>query len=201
MNKPKVIVLCGCSSIGKDTLFNKLISLNIGLKGTVSHTTRPRREGETNTYHFISNEEFNRMDKNGEFIEYRIYKTEFGDWKYALSKQALENNEGYSLVILDIQGLKQLEKAIGKDNVYSIFLTAPVSTLLTRSIIRQKVEIEREYDSTQDNDTLREILRRFYDDKIKFSYAKEVCDVTLTNETEEDLERNVEYIKNLIGEI
>ena len=50
----KIIVLCGKSGTGKDSLA-KLVKERLNLNFVVSHTTRPMREGESNKnpYYFI----------------------------------------------------------------------------------------------------------------------------------------------------
>lgn len=199
MNKISTIVICGCSSSGKDHLFKRLIS-ETDLKATISHTTRPQRANEPNsTYHFISEEEFDIMVLNNEFIEHRTYKTKKGTWRYALSKQALSNNDGFtSLIILDIQGLEELQRNTNGKNIHSIYLEVSPSSRLIRSINRQSEEIDLDYNSLIGDKTVEEIIRRYGVDKRDFSNAKSVCNTTLSNESLEDLERNIEYIKSLI---
>jgi len=68
----KCVVLVGESSSGKDSIFKQLLLHDICIEA-VSHTTRPMREGETNgkEYYFISEDEFNKMVCEKEFIERR----------------------------------------------------------------------------------------------------------------------------------
>ena len=51
-----IIVICGFSSLGKDTILNELIKRNANLYPIVSQTSRPKRERETDglEYEFIS---------------------------------------------------------------------------------------------------------------------------------------------------
>lgn len=199
MSKNRIITICGCSSCGKDTILKELLSLNLNLLPCISHSTRPIRSNETNhkDYHFISKTEFRDMIVADEFIEMREYKTQFDTWHYGLSKSSIDLSKGNHIVILDLKGLQALKKTVGKENVYSIYLEASPVTRLLRSIERQRQEIEREYVSNKDN-VLNEIIRRFDADRKDFSMHNEVCDISLRNETKEDLENIISYIKGLL---
>jgi len=67
--KPKILCLLGLSGSGKTTL--EQYFKNLGCHKVTSHATREIRNGEVNgeDYYFISEEEFDRMDSNGEFCE------------------------------------------------------------------------------------------------------------------------------------
>jgi guanylate kinase len=58
MKENTIIVLCGKSSSGKDTLASYFKTQ--GFKFVISHTTRPIRENESegNPYYFISDKDF-----------------------------------------------------------------------------------------------------------------------------------------------
>lgn len=72
------IVLCGKAASGKDHLRKRLQSR--GFKYGVSYTTRPPRAGEVNgvDYYFISDEEFSRMELEGQWYE----SVSFNGWRY-----------------------------------------------------------------------------------------------------------------------
>lgn len=67
------LILVGKAASGKDYLKTKL--RNKGFVSGVSHTTRPPRVGEVDgvDYHFVSDETFQQMVQNGEFIEYMAF--------------------------------------------------------------------------------------------------------------------------------
>ena len=58
MKENTIVVLCGKSSSGKDTLASYFKTQ--GYKFIISHTTRPMRENESeeNPYYFISDKDF-----------------------------------------------------------------------------------------------------------------------------------------------
>jgi guanylate kinase len=65
-------VLAGPSGVGKGTIVHKLLELEPRLWFSVSATTRPRREGETDgkDYLFLDRREFERIRDEGGFLEW-----------------------------------------------------------------------------------------------------------------------------------
>ena len=133
MPNNKIIVILGKCCAGKDTLA-RFMADNLGFKFIVSTTSRPMRDGESegNPYHFISDEEFQRKIANGDFIEYREYKTNGGNWHYGVEKSVVIDNECY-VAVLDIVGLREFKKQFG-DRVFSIYLLADYDERKSRCI-------------------------------------------------------------------
>ena len=79
-------------------------------KISVSHTTRPPRSNEVDgiDYHFVTNEEFEKLIKENKFYEYAQI---FGNY-YGTLKQEVDNIFRHNDIIFDIdwQGTKQLSK-------------------------------------------------------------------------------------------
>lgn len=197
----KVIVLVAESSSGKDTIYNEIINSNPRIRECVSHTTRPPREGELDgvAYNFIEEHEFMMKLISEEFIETRYYNTEHGTWKYGLSKNAIDiNSDNIYLVILDLEGLKQLTDYLGRENVFSIYLEVLPHIRYIRSLERQSNEINSKYKKLNFA-VPQEILRRFKDDALKFREAREVCNLTLPNNTFGEREYVVKFINNFIN--
>ena len=144
MDKLKIIVLVAKSSAGKDNILNKVVELNPKVKTIVSYTSRPIRQGEIDgiTYHYISNEKVNNMLANQEFIENKIYNTVNGKWVYGVGKSSFDlYSKNTYIVILDLQGLKQLENYLNENNkldcLISIYIKASGQTRLLRSLQRE----------------------------------------------------------------
>ena len=78
-----IYYLMGKSASGKDSIFHKLLEKG-HFQRLIPYTTRPMREGEAEgqEYHFISEEEFEKLISTGEMAEYRVYDTVFGKWYY-----------------------------------------------------------------------------------------------------------------------
>lgn len=135
MPNNKIIVILGKCCAGKDTLA-RFIADNMGFKFVVSTTSRPIRKGESegNPYHFIDEKEFKRKIANGDFIEYREYKTNSGNWHYGVEKSVVIDSECY-VAVLDIVGLREFKKQFG-DRVFSIYLLADSNERLRRCVSR-----------------------------------------------------------------
>jgi guanylate kinase len=110
-----IIVLVGKTASGKTTVANELCKH--GYKRIITYTTRPMRENEVQDvdYHFISDEQFNKMVENNEFTEYKRYNTAHGVWSYG-SVVTLEQelSDNCYVIILTPQGLRDLSKKISR---------------------------------------------------------------------------------------
>lgn len=74
-----IVILVGESASGKTTLADNLQELD-GFSKIVTYTTRPPRDGEQDgiDYHFVTDEQFNEMVLNNEFVEHANYR----GWQY-----------------------------------------------------------------------------------------------------------------------
>lgn len=129
----KIYCIQGLTSSGKTTITER-VSKELNIPVLISHTTRPIREGiEENgkTYHFVDNNFFNE----NEFLEQRLYHTEYGVWKYGLHISELENKP-YSLFIVDRQGYEELQDKLGEDKLVSIFIEVSEEELKRRNKLR-----------------------------------------------------------------
>ena len=111
-----IIVLVGKTASGKTTVANELCKHH-GYKRIVTYTTRPMRENEIQDvdYHFISDEQFNKMVENNEFTEYKRYNTAHGVWSYgSVVTYEQEISDDYYVIILTPQGLRDLSKRMSR---------------------------------------------------------------------------------------
>ena len=111
-----IIVLVGKTASGKTTVANELCK-NHGYKRIITYTTRPMRENEVQDvdYHFISDEQFNKMVENNEFTEYKRYNTAHGVWSYgSVITSEQELSDDYYVIVLTPQGLRDLSKKISQ---------------------------------------------------------------------------------------
>src|SRR3989344_4577103 len=66
----KLVLIIGPSGVGKSVILKRLRERHPELHFPRSATTRPRREGEGNDlYHFVSEEEFDRLGEEGKVLE------------------------------------------------------------------------------------------------------------------------------------
>lgn len=183
----KIIVLCGKSASGKDTLA-KMISDKFGFNFIVSTTTRPMRDGESqeNPYHFVSKEDFEQLINDGKLIEHRTYNTSVDGipavWYYGAEKREVLEDKKY-IAVLDIMGLDGFKETFG-DRVVSFYLNASDEIRKSRCINRG------DFNESEFN-------RRLADDAIVFSdeVIKNKIDFNLSGEME--LERNMNLINYL----
>jgi guanylate kinase len=118
------LVLSGPSGVGKTSVVSHLLSLGGDVVFSVSATTRPRREGETEgrEYFFYDEERFRKGVESGEFVEHasvhgRWYGTPTAPLQAALA-------EGKIVILdVDVQGGRSLRLAC-PDGVF-VFVYPP----------------------------------------------------------------------------
>jgi guanylate kinase len=130
---PLVIIVSGPSGSGKSTLVSKLRELP-GTLFSVSCTTRPPRAQESpgKWYDFISEQEFDRMVRLGEFLESAQV---FGCHWYGTPRKWLEmaRQERLDLVLeIDVQGAAQVKEKIPE--AVAIFILPPSRQELERRL-------------------------------------------------------------------
>jgi guanylate kinase len=124
IKKGNLVILGGPGGVGKDTIMRELLKKNESMKIAVSHTTRPPRVGEIegDAYHFISEEEFDKIIESGDFLEH----VTFGKSRYGLLKskvvESLENGTDI-VTIMDLNGAGQAKESYPDSKV--IFLVPP----------------------------------------------------------------------------
>ncbi|MCS7193239.1 MAG: guanylate kinase, partial [Armatimonadetes bacterium] len=103
------------------------------LKRAVTYTTRQPRQGEIKgkDYHFVTREEFERLKRQGLFLEWaEVYGNFYGSPKHEV-EQLLSN--GYDVVlVLDVQGALAVKEQIPE--AVLIFLKPPSLDELKRRL-------------------------------------------------------------------
>ena len=101
MSKGKLFVISGASGVGKGTVLAGVMENRKDLAFSVSATTRPPRPSEQEGvhYYFISNEKFEEMIANDEFVEYDRHNAAC----YGTPLAQLEEKLAKGNVILDIE--------------------------------------------------------------------------------------------------
>jgi guanylate kinase len=137
MSAPRgfLFIVSSPSGGGKTTLIRRLLCDPPGepLRFSVSHTTRPRREGEVDgrEYHFVTAAEFEEMARHGEFLEHNEVHGNF----YGTAKsEVLPRLAGGEDVVLDIdvQGARDVRKACPE--AISVFIVPSTAAELERRL-------------------------------------------------------------------
>lgn len=122
--QPLLIVVSGPSGSGKGTLCNMLRAALPQIYYSISMTTRPARNGETDgvEYYFVSSDEFLERLKAEEFLEWaQVYDHYYGSLRQPV-EEALQSGRDV-LMELDIQGAQQVKKAFPQ--AVLIFIVPP----------------------------------------------------------------------------
>ena len=122
---PLLVVISGPSGVGKDAVLGRLRAADPDAHFAVTATTRPPRSRERNgdDYHFLSDEEYDRLLAEGGFLENAtVYSHRYGVPK-APVQEALARGQDV-IVRVDVQGAGTIKRLA--PNAVFIFL-APAS--------------------------------------------------------------------------
>jgi len=120
-----MFILSSPSGAGKTTISQRLLAHDEEIRLSVSATTRPMRPGEVDgkDYHFVSQQEFDRMVADDEFYEWAVvFGHSYGTPK-AHIRAGLKAGEDF-LFDIDWQGTQQLYQKDQQD-VVRVFLLPP----------------------------------------------------------------------------
>lgn len=163
-----IIVLLGESGSGKSTLEQELCK-SLGYSRIKSTTSRPIRSIENgDEYNFVSDEKFNEMLLNDEFLEYAKYN----GWQYGLSQGSLKED---AVVVLTPHGLRTARlylKRKGLEDKYKIF--AVYLKVDRKSRLIKLIESRGE-------DQIEESYRRSLSDIGMFDGIEDEVDLVLNN--------------------
>ncbi|CAB9521526.1 Guanylate kinase [Seminavis robusta] len=139
----KPVVVCGPSGVGKGTLIDMLMKRfpNEQLGFSVSHTTRPPREGEVDGkhYNFTTVEQIKKDIDAGKFIEYAEVHGKY----YGTSIEAVESvqKDGKICILdIDVQGAEKVKKS-SLEPIY-IFIAPPSQEELEKRLRGRGTETE-----------------------------------------------------------
>lgn len=124
-NKPgKLIVISAPSGAGKTTLVKALCEADPKLMVSVSHTTRPRRDGEKDgiAYHFTDVDSFREMVDGEQFLEHaKVFDNYYGTSRASVESQL---SKGIDVILeIDWQGALGVRQLIPES--ISIFILPP----------------------------------------------------------------------------
>jgi guanylate kinase len=135
-----IFILSAPSGAGKTTLSRGALEKIDGLGMSVSVTTRAPRVGEIpgRDYHFVSDDEFARRVRAGEFAESaRVFESSYGTPREPLERAV--SSGGDMLLDIDIQGARQIRDRYARDAV-GIFVLPPSFAELADRLRRRGTE-------------------------------------------------------------
>lgn len=145
--KPPLII-CSVTASGKNTVADYIIKTRQSYQETVSHTTRPPREGEINGKHywFIDEAKMLELVRAQVFIE---VKTIHGQTIYGTSIESYKTVIGQDhkpLLVIDVQGVEEILRGLPKLKPY--FLLPPsyeewMNRLHSRGVITEEDKTNR----------------------------------------------------------
>ena len=182
-----IVVLSSPSGAGKTTLVKKIAQGN-NFKISISHTTRKPRTNETNgkDYFFTSEEEFKKLIKNEEFLEYAKV---FGNYYGSSKNQVLENlNEGENVIFdIDWQGTEQIKKQKLDYKLITFFILPPSKSELFNRLKNRDMK---------DKNIVEERMKQFNEDIKKW----EGYDfVVINDDLEKCYKEIIKFINNRIN--
>lgn len=124
MTKGILYIISAPSGAGKSSLVRAIVHKLADVVVSVSHTTRPMREGEVDgqDYHFIDESRFSAMVEQGDFLEHaQVFGNYYGTSKQSIEAQLLSGKD----VILEIdwQGARQIRQRMNDSR--SVYILPP----------------------------------------------------------------------------
>ncbi len=172
----RLTVLSGPSGVGKGTVVAGLREKCPGIWLSVSVTTRAPRPGEVDgrEYHFVGDEVFDRMARQGELLEW----ARFAGYRYGTPRAPVAERVAAgvpALLEIDIEGARQVRRAI--PDALLVFLAPPSWEELVRrltgrgteppeviarrlELAAKEIEAGREFDITLVNTSVEEVSRQ-----------------------------------------
>ncbi len=196
-----IVILASPSGAGKTTLVNLILQKKKFIN-SISHTTRKPRSKEVNgkDYFFVSEEEFQNLIKNNEFLEYaKVFNNLYGSTK----KPVLENLKKGNNVIFDIdwQGTAQIRSQNIKYKILTFFVLPPSKEILYERLTNRDMK---------DKLIASERMKEFYKDVkhwVDYDYVVindelHKCYEEISNIIDSSYHDNkkIDYDKNLIKE-
>ncbi len=175
--RPRLTVLSGPSGVGKSTVVAYLRKVHPDVWLSVSVTTRKPRPGERDgvQYHFVDDDEFDKLIANGELLEW----AEFAGNRYGTPRGAVaERLEAGVPVLLeiDLQGARLVRQSM--PDAQLVFLAPPSWDELVRRLTGRGTESPEV------------IERRLQAARVELA-AESEFDVTLVNTSVEDVAREL----------
>ena len=150
--KGMLLIVSGPSGVGKGTLVEILRKYDPNFKLSCSVTNRAPRPGEVEGvhYHFISDEEYDRMLENNEFLEHATVH----DNRYGTPRKPVEEmlQQGKNVILeIDPQGAIAVMENPDVGHYVSVFILPPSYKVLRERLTARKTEPPEVIDRRMNN--------------------------------------------------
>lgn len=137
----ELIVLSGPSGVGKSTVISELLSSRRDIYFSVSFTTRQPRVGEEHgvNYNFVAREEFERMIRDNEFLEYAQYVDNYYGTSLKIIEEKLQAGVDV-LLDIEVQGAAKVREKCPE--AVCIFIIPPSLEELSRRLRKRNTDSE-----------------------------------------------------------
>ena len=200
-----MIVLSSPSGAGKTTLVN-LLSKKDNYVISISHTTRNPRPGEINNkdYYFVNDNEFKRLIKNEEFLEYaKVFNNFYGTTRTPV----IDNlNKGKNVLFdIDWQGADQIKNKKLDFKLISFFILPPSKEVLFQRLsnrdMRDKLIAEERMKQFE-----RDVLHWINYDYVVINDDLDKCFLKIQNLIEAEINNgskdyDLEFIRNHVNKL
>lgn len=179
----RLFVLAGPTAVGKGTVATFIHNHEPGVMLSVSATTRRPRVNEVEgvSYYFVSDAEFDRMVRDGEFLE---WATVHNAYRYGTPRRPVETAlaSGKKVLLeIDLQGARRVRETMPR--AFLVFLMPPSWEELVRRLIGRGTEGPEER------------RRRLETAKVELAAASEFDAIVIND----DVERAAREIAELMG--
>jgi len=190
MKQGKCIIFSAPSGAGKTTIVRHLLNKpELNLEFSISATTRPPRkvEREGKDYIYMSVDEFQRLIKEGAFVEWEeVYEDQF----YGTLQREIDRiweNGNHVIFDVDVQGGVNLKRNFG-DRALAIFVEPPSLGVLESRLLDRDTENEES------------VKRRMSKAASEMQFADRFDYILLNDELTEALQRAEEKVKEFLDE-
>ena len=139
-NDGVMVILSSPSGAGKTTLVN-LLSKQENFEISISHTTRQPRQNETpnKDYYFVNQDEFKRLIKNEEFLEYaKVFNNYYGTTRTPVINNL---NKGKNVLFdIDWQGADQIKNKKLDYKLITFFILPPSKEILYKRLTNRDMK-------------------------------------------------------------
>jgi len=185
-NKNLIFVLCGPSGVGKTSLKVSILERHPDIKLCPSVTTRPESKTphDIKEYHYISEEEYERLHEGDELIAKKT--RQFGFYYGIKPNEIVDILDGGFHVLLEttLWGIDQLKGRF--NNVISIFVAPPSLEELKRRLKNRERECDEDV-----------ALRLELAKQILTNFRRDMVDYYVINE---DLSATIDIVNSIVGQ-